>query len=259
MLITGSKFFTGPPFCGALLLPPAIVSRLDQAALPAGLRAYSARADWPGRAAVGSLRDEVNLGLLLRWRAALAEMEAFAAVPIATRCEILTRFTAHVRDGIAANPDMDLIEVPSLARSTAPEAGEAWDMLGTILSFAVRDPQTGLRLDVPAARDIYRWLNADLTASLSGALNPAEIDLCRRHMHIGQPAPLVGPDGARFGALRLSAGARLVSGEPSHARLTTAERVQREIGDALAVLDKISVILRHLPRLRASDPQAAFL
>ena len=258
VLITGSKFFTGPPFCGALLLPSAMLARLDRAALPIGLAAYSARADWPNRAAAGVLRDEVNLGLLLRWRAALAEMEAFAKVPPATRYEILSAFTTRVLAGIAANPDLDGVEVPPLARPE-PATGDAWDMLGTILSFAVRDPQTGARMDVPVARALYRWLNADLTGALPAGLNAAEIDLCRRHMHIGQPAPLIGPDGARFGALRISAGARLFSGEPSHARLTTAERVEREIADALAVLDKISLILRHLPLLRATDPQATFL
>ncbi|NVN12286.1 hypothetical protein HUK84_14340, partial [Nguyenibacter vanlangensis] len=56
------------------------------------------------------------------------------------------------------------------------------------------------------------------------------------------------------GALRLSAGARLVSGEPSHDGLVPDRRMDREIGDARLVLDKIGLILRHWAILRAADP-----
>ncbi len=50
VLITGSKFFTGPPFSGALLVPADLsnaVGRTDRMAW--GLLDYSARSDWPRR------------------------------------------------------------------------------------------------------------------------------------------------------------------------------------------------------------------
>ncbi|HEX7758414.1 MAG TPA: hypothetical protein VF459_02850, partial [Caulobacteraceae bacterium] len=54
VMITGSKFAGGPPFAGALLLPPAWLRRLDALAIPPGLADYSAGLDWPAslRAAV---------------------------------------------------------------------------------------------------------------------------------------------------------------------------------------------------------------
>ena len=75
--------------------------------------------------------------------------------------------------------------------------------------------------------------------------------------HVGQPVPLRGPTG-EFAALRISAGARLVTGEPAHAHLGTAARLDRETSDALAALAKIELILRHLDCLRATDPAATF-
>ena len=57
VLITGSKFAGGPPLSGALLLPEAIATHLRSAPLPPeGLADYSARLDWPERAA-GDLRQ----------------------------------------------------------------------------------------------------------------------------------------------------------------------------------------------------------
>jgi hypothetical protein len=261
VLVTGSKFFTGPPFAGAVLVPPAIRRRLDHADLPRGLRAYSGRAEWPpGTRGAGVLATGGNFGLALRWQAALAEMHAFAAVPAAERPAALGMFVERVRAGIAAAPYLHLVEVPPPRRPASSEAnsGESWDTIGTILSFAVRDPATGAPMAVAAARQLYRWLNADLAAALPPDLLPDDARLARQRFHVGQPVPLRSPSG-EFGALRVSAGARLVTGEPSHAHLGTAQRLEREIGDALAALAKIELILRHLDRLRRADPAATFL
>ena len=256
VLVTGSKFFTGPPFAGAVLVPPAIRRRLDDAELPDGLRAYSGRAEWPpDTRGARVLAAGGNLGLALRWQAALAEMRAFAAAPVAEREAILRTFVEGVRAGIIASPGLRLIEVPPLRR---PASGEDWDTLSTILSFAVCLPPTGIPMTVAEARQLYRWLNADLAAFLPPYLPSDALGLARRRFHIGQPVPMRSPAG-EFGALRISAGARLVTGEPSHAHLDPAQRLEREIGDALAALAKIELILQHLGRLRAADPPATFL
>ncbi|MFT8777680.1 MAG: hypothetical protein ABF893_13655, partial [Gluconacetobacter liquefaciens] len=66
------------------------------------------------------------------------------------------------------------------------------------------------------------------------------------------PHPML--PGGVAGALRLSAGARLVSGEPSHDGLVPDLRMDREIADAQRVLAKIGLILRYWERLAAADP-----
>jgi hypothetical protein len=248
--VTGSKFFTGPPFAGALLLPPAIMARLDAGALPAGLRDYGGRAEWPDCVAAAALPERANLGLLLRWAAALAEMHGFAAVPPPQRRAILDSFTRRVADAIAAQPSLTLLAVPPPER---PAMADDWDRLTTVLSFTVTPPGAARPLDLAQAAQLYRWLNADLAPLLPG-LPPALADVARRRCHIGQPVKL-----GAAAALRISAGARLVSGEPSHAALPHAARLEREIGDALVVLRKLALMLDHLELLHAADPQPSFV
>jgi hypothetical protein len=246
--VTGSKFLTGPPFAGAVLVPASQVWRLA-AALPVGLGAYSSQAEWPQEAGSGALPARGNFGLLLRWRAALAEWDALEAVPATRTREIVTRFAAAVRQGIAANPDVALLETPAPAR---PDDG--WDGVQTVVGFVVR-PETPL--DPLAARRLYHWLNADLRGALPATLSAEEERLACLRCHIGQPVPLAGAAGP-VGVLRISAGARLVSGEPSHHDLDEDARLLREIRDALSVLAKVSLILAHWEALAAADPKPSF-
>ena len=90
VLITGSKFFRGPPFSGGVMVPPQTMKRLleVQAAnaiaepVPKGLNTFMGKAEIPRE--LPSWRDCVadnqNPGLALRWEAALAEMEPTMAI-----------------------------------------------------------------------------------------------------------------------------------------------------------------------------------
>ena len=105
VMVTGSKFAAGPPFAGALLLPPDVLQQLRHLDLPAGLLAYTAAEDWPA-----ALRETVtrrfaatdNIGVGLRWEAALAELEQLFALPVSFREAVAKTFAdavaAHVRD-----------------------------------------------------------------------------------------------------------------------------------------------------------------
>jgi len=236
VLVTGSKFFTGPPFAGAMLVPAAILARLRGGSLPAGLRHYSARAEWPSFAATEALGGPVNHGLLLRWQAALAEMRAFSAVTPNQCRDILMRFTRNVQAGITANPDLRLLPAPPLARGSDTAA---WDTIGTIITFALRDPSGVGWLGMAEARDVYRWLNADLSAPLRRYLTVSEMKTTGLRCHIGQPVSLA-YEGVATGALRISAGARLVSGEPSHGRLNAERRLIREIDDVRGAMQSFA-------------------
>jgi hypothetical protein len=264
VLVTGSKFFTGPPFAGALLLPPALAARLDaRHGLPAGLAQYCSHLDWPEAAPVAALfAGRANLGVALRWEAALAEMKAFLAVEPAAVKDILAFFAERLQSGIRANPDLELHDVPPLVR---PEHPREWDVLPTVFTFSIRAPGEAARrrfLTPDEAREIYLWLNSDVSPCLPPNASAAERALASRLFHIGQPVPIATAPGQRAGALRISAGARLVSGEPSlliaYAGQAPMARVEREIADALASLDKISLILRHLDAVRARNPRPRY-
>ena len=255
VLVTGSKFFTGPPFAGAMLVPAAILARLRRGSVPAGLRHYSARAEWPSCAAAEALDGPMNYGLLLRWQAALAEMRAFRAVTPNECRNILIRFTRSVQAGIMANPDLRLLPVPPLARHSD---ATAWDAIGTIVTFALRDPSGAGWLGMAEARNVYRWLNADLSVPLRRHLTADELKTAGLRCHIGQPVSLA-HEGVTIGALRISAGVRLISGEPSHSRLDAERRLTREINDVRAVLAKVLLILQHRERLTETNPSPTFL
>jgi hypothetical protein len=247
VLITGSKFFTGPPFAGALLLPPAIAARLQgPARLPAGLAAYFGQDDLaPGCPAARGFAPTGNYGLLLRWRAACAELRAFTRSSLPRRAEILHQFAATVRAAIEANPAFTLIPVPALARLPADEP---WERCQGIFTFTIAAPGTTRPLDPAEARLVYSWLNTDLSALL-----PDRAALAARICHIGQPVALP-RHGGLAGALRVSAGARLIAGEPSHRGLAPRDRLARELSDLRTVFDKIELIRRHWPTLAAAAP-----
>lgn len=250
--VTGSKFLTGPPFAGAALMSQAIAARLTSGALPAGLGAYFSQGDWPrGATAAHRLPVGTNYGLLLRWRAALAEYRSFAAVGPAQTTAVIERFKDTVVRAIEAHGIFVLQPVPALQRN-----GALWDNERTIFAFAVREPgKSGRLLDPAAMRLLYRWLNADCSALFVAA---SERALAARICHIGQPVALPNTGGAQTGWLRVSAGARLISGEPSHRGMAIERRLAREMADLTTVFDKIALLHANWNRVQAADPMARY-
>lgn len=106
--ITGSKFVGGPAFAGALLLPRAIVIKMpSKVVLPGGLANYTAALDWPAclrDKLEHSFKSEGNIGLGLRWIAALDNLKRYAAVAETRHRQIIDHFADHVRSRISAIP-----------------------------------------------------------------------------------------------------------------------------------------------------------
>jgi len=81
VLITGSKFFRGPPFSGGVFVPKTIMDKLrslkDNNQVPYGLNTFIGKNEIPRDLPLwrNDLADNQNPGLALRWVAALAEME----------------------------------------------------------------------------------------------------------------------------------------------------------------------------------------
>jgi hypothetical protein len=190
VLSSGSKFFTGPPFSGALLVPSAFATKLKTLPLSApGLRDYTSRNAWPSSwtALRGSLPNRVNFGQYFRWTAALVEMEAYFAVPLEFRRRVLAEFetltTALIQNQA---PDFLLLEAN---HSAEHQDGSEMDAR-TIFPFLVRHDS--------------RWMSYADTTTLYQALTAA-------HCHVGQPVRIPLRDGQDAGALRICADARLVS------------------------------------------------
>ncbi len=111
--ITGSKFAGGPPFAGALLLPPAMVDKIRLLTLPPGIFAYSADDDWPAvlrGASNVEFAVPANIGLGLRWEAALAELEALFALDRGLRERVVARFADTIRQHVGSCAGFELID-----------------------------------------------------------------------------------------------------------------------------------------------------
>lgn len=177
--LTGSKFAGGPSFCGALLLPPAIAAKLSTHHMPAGLTAYSAQLDWPAalrKSVARAALPAANIGLALRWQAALAEIESFYSRPAELRDDLAERFHQTVVAEAAHTAGVTLLP-------TAAPDGSFGD---TIVSFVLRRPDDGT-LDMEAAAAIQLRLRSE-------------------GFHLGQPVQI-----GEAGALRLCAGMPLIN------------------------------------------------
>lgn len=257
VMVTGSKFFTGPPFSGALLLPDGWLERLHHASLPAGLAAYATRAEWPDLPAALTLPAGMNAGLLLRWSGARAEMAAFAAVPETQKYDRLHRFGVDVLHALRACPYVRLL--PSADLAPAHGVG-AWDSLPSIFAFVVL--LDGCPLTLVQARQLHGWLLADLTVPLCACLRDvAERALAALLCHVGQPVAITdnaGQEGA-LGALRISASARLVSGTGAMVGAARPEDQSEGMlchAGVVRVLAKLELILRYWSEL-AHAPSCA--
>jgi hypothetical protein len=138
VVVTGSKFFGGPAFSGAVLFPRA---RLPRARLSAVARNMLPPA----------LRVPPGLGTILRWAAALATIDAFEPTA-ASMAEILSRRAAYVEQAFASNPA--LVPIAGLL-----PRGPGWADLPSIFTFGVRDPMDCRRLlSAAELRPLYERL-----------------------------------------------------------------------------------------------------
>jgi hypothetical protein len=248
--ITGSKFFTGPPFSGALLVPGALARRLGTAAdFPAGLGDYTSRSDWPAswQGVRAGLGERANFGQLLRWVAALREMRDYFAVPGSFRRTALRRFAEIVPGLIASEETLELLPDPP-----RDSAGEDDEMAArTIFPFLVR--RAGKLLAPAHCAVLYRALNEDVSGLLPACLPAAQRAIAAQLCHIGQPVPLTLANGGSVAALRISAGARVVSESWSEAgEAASLANLAREFEQVRIILQKLDLLLRHLDTIECA-------
>jgi hypothetical protein len=252
VLVTGSKFFTGPPFGGALLIPPHFKISSDGLPLPRGFGDYFTNSEVPPvlKSRAQHLSTDLNFGLLFRWVGALKEMTAFYCVPSEQRTTILQTFRRELIESIRSNSDLHLVECPMPHRWQNGDE-MLWDAQPTIFSFGVRDPRaTGSDkwLPIRDLKKIYYLLNRNCAEDLPTNASAADLKLAKQKCHIGQPVTTWRcAENGETGALRIACGARLVYGITYDGTLgsSPAERFHREITDARTVLAKVSLILKH--------------
>jgi hypothetical protein len=253
--VTGSKFLTGPPFSGALVVPPVLRDRrAAAAALLAEAPAVSRPEDWPSEwgssFGAGGL-PPASFGALFRWAAALGEARLLDAVPRTLYGAAFERFRAALHDRLAASEVLVSLPAPD---GHLADLGEEPPGLAarSIICFAlaVGDAGHGRRLaTLDECQFLFELLNRDASGLLPD-LAPAERRLAARPMHVGQPVALRPDSTEAPTVLRLVVGARFFTIVAYPADGDTEAALAGEIGDAVAALDKLELLVRHFAQLR---------
>jgi hypothetical protein len=239
VLITGSKFFGGPAFSGALLLPAALARSFERGeAVAAGLLDYASRSDWPKGLSTwrSQFESRPNIGQWLRWEAALAEMTAYFGLPAAFRKLALRELGATIASLIALSPS--LRPVPSASRTSHAEDEEFAQ--GTIFPFTVR--RDGVTLSATDCRLLHRALMRDCGDLFEGY--PADRAVAAQRCLVGQPVRIERQGEAPTAVLRLCIGARLVADAWS-----PDERVAHQ--NLLCTADRLACIIAKIELLLA--------
>jgi hypothetical protein len=237
VLVTGSKFFAGPAFSGAVLVPEAQSAAIDKIdAGPSGLGDYSTRYDWPRR--WPSLRQTLpaaaNYGQWLRWEAALEEIGTYFAVPPEFRDGVLAAFAAKASQLIEASPNLVLLA----DRQDASSAVLAEEMRHrTILSFVAH--RHGRPLSLEHSFQLFQALGRDLSRHLPSDASEAEHRIAARICQLGQPLALGDGQGI---ALRLCASARLVSNCWARSAIVT-QALLPVLDDVRSVIEKLDWLI----------------
>ncbi|MDA9533644.1 hypothetical protein [Bradyrhizobium sp. CCBAU 25338] len=240
VLITGSKFFGGPAFSGALLVPKGLSRSLDRGeGIAPGILDYAGRCDWP--VAWTALRSRFerrpNFGQWLRWEAALAEIGSYYAVPAVSRAEMLAELATGIDSMIALSPSLRSIPTPT-AINTADADDEEFAQ-ATIFPFTLlRD---GKPVSIAETSAVHRALARDMSDEISGST--ADREVAAQRCLVGQPVRLERQDETPQAVLRLCVGARLVT-EAWSPDMTKARRNVQHVLDRIAhVLVKIELLL----------------
>ncbi|MBR0793458.1 hypothetical protein JQ631_30645 [Bradyrhizobium manausense] len=230
VLTSGSKFFGGPAFSGALLVPKGLSRALDRIeGIAPDFFDYAGRCDWPMNWTALRSRFErrPNFGQWLRWEAALSEIGSYYAVPGAFRAAAMTELAKGIESRLTLSPWLRAVSAPL---GTADADDEEF-MQRSIFPFTLlRDGKPVPIVDTSA---VYRALARDMSDDISGS---ADRQIAAQRCLIGQPVRLERPNGAPQAALRLCVGARLIT----EAWSTDGAQAQRNVQ---LILDRIAHVL----------------
>ncbi|MBW5436807.1 hypothetical protein FXB41_19210 [Bradyrhizobium canariense] len=238
VLITGSKFFGGPAFSGALLLPKGLSRSIDRiGGIAPGIFDYAGRCDWP--VAWTTLRSRFerrpNFGQWLRWEAALAEIGSYYAVPGAFRARMLAELAVGIDSMIALSPSLRAVPA-AIEKSVADDEEFAQ---ATIFPFTLL--RGGKPVSLAETSAVHRALARDMAEEISGSA--ADRQVAAQRCLVGQPVRLERQDGAPQAVLRLCVGARLVTEAWTPDTMQAQRNLQHVLDRIAHVLVKIELLL----------------
>jgi hypothetical protein len=209
--ITGSKFFTGPPYCGALILPKSVNKLIHsvKTTLPKGLTQYYNHSDWPTSwYCSNELSDGYNYGSYMRWNAAVVEMDRYYKTPVLYRNMGIEMFCNFVDDSIKEATFLQPIYGDETKTKSYNSKEFGIRNIRTIFPFFIfKDNEV---LSVDKVKKMYTLLNSDLSDQFEDS-SLEIIRLAAQKCHIGQAVDVKYTNEIESAILRISLGSRVIS------------------------------------------------
>eukprot|EP00172_Hildenbrandia_rubra_P003720 Plantae.Rhodophyta-Hildenbrandia_rubra.ctg629.p1 GENE.Plantae.Rhodophyta-Hildenbrandia_rubra.ctg629~~Plantae.Rhodophyta-Hildenbrandia_rubra.ctg629.p1 ORF type:complete len:669 (-),score=84.38 Plantae.Rhodophyta-Hildenbrandia_rubra.ctg629:932-2938(-) len=239
ILVTSSKFYSAPGFCGAVLVPRSIADDFDAIENPpVGLRDYLTRHEVPH--SMRSLRrslpeDPPNYGLLLRWTCGITEMKMFASM--GSRAKSAMRdWVRGVKNLVTARqPMLELVDEESAA---CPGDATRSGGCNSVVSIRFLTSCGTHHIDCDTLKIMYKHLTNDASYALPSSTSPQERKAASIICLVGQPVKL-----GSFGVLRLSVGAPLARDVAQPGGL------EKALIDDAKILDKMIVLAKYCESL----------
>ncbi|HEY9168704.1 MAG TPA: hypothetical protein VIN72_04390 [Lutibacter sp.] len=247
--ITGSKYFTGPPYSGALILPEGVSKSINSVknTLPEGLANYYNHTDWPTSWFCSKdLCDEFNYGSYMRWNAAIVEMDRYYKTPILYRNMGIEMFCNFVEDSIKEATFLEPLFGDETKKNTYNRKEFGLRNIRTIFPFFIlKDKEV---LTVEKVKRLYELLNSDLSNQFKDS-SLEIVRLAAQKCHIGQAVNVKYDADSQSAVLRISLGARVISESWINRDISIYFRnIEVQMSQITVIIKKIELILSN-PRL----------
>ncbi len=254
VILTGSKFYGGPSFSGALFVPPEFWPKnTRQTKLPSGLADFFSAPElpvsWKGLRA--SLSQKPNIGLLLRWGAALAEIKAYYQVCGESRLDVLRFWEREVPARLAAAKYLLLL--PS-ERVIGDDHNRLLQSKQTIFSFYLLNRENRKRLPKNSLLKVFHWMNRNLSELMPEA-SLSEKKILATEIHVGQPVLLTNEGESERCVLRIALGGALITRVAEDETLGSCFAARKEwLGQQIDLTwKKLDLIVEHFEKLAQRD------
>lgn len=242
--VTGSKYFTGPPYSGALIVPESISKAMSAVknTLPEGLTNYYNHSDWPTSWFCSKdLSDGFNYGSYMRWNAAITEMDRYYRTPILYRNLGIEMFCNFVEDSIKDSTFLEPLFGDETKINTYSSEEFGLRNIRTIFPFFIRKNNDVLSLN--NVKKLYTLLNSDI----SDQFKESSIEIIRlaaQKCHIGQAVNVKYGNDFQSAVLRISLGARVISESWVNRDISIYFRnIEAQMNQVTVIIKKIELIL----------------
>lgn len=263
-MITGSKFYGGPSFSGGVLLANKVVDYMQSALFIEGpttqkifaraMSAYLTRHDVCSRipSLCGALPPVAyaNLGLILRWAAALHEMEsldeAIESVGLEVAGDRMREWVMRVRAMVSSLNDEGLVQLPvDDYEGSDYQLGGINSIVPVRLVKDVTKSNNVTYLNVDELKIVYKAMYMNVSELLPAEASEEECRIAGHQCLLGQPVPV--PQNPVL---------RTCMGAPQFKQLLSAENFEEELESMLEldwiVLRKLAVCRKYFSILEAA-------